>query len=143
MDGMAYERSFHSSGLRRSFKPFLLFFLIFLVVVAGVVAYFLIQSEPTIEELVSENVIFDDSVTAEEQAQIRQMIIDAQIRITNPINIIAEINDTVQNDQMLLNEFVPVTDAYSVQQRISTADLTSSNTFISASADTSLSAALA
>jgi poly-gamma-glutamate capsule biosynthesis protein CapA/YwtB (metallophosphatase superfamily) len=123
-----------SRKLRKIFLPVLLI-IIFCGLLFG--AYKLFLSD-TPEQKLENNLSFGPSVSFDEQQDIRNAIFAQSIVVQDPVTVNVKYTKAPSNDSLVSEIFVPVTNIYSVRQKLTSEELITSD--IKLYADSSISA---
>jgi poly-gamma-glutamate capsule biosynthesis protein CapA/YwtB (metallophosphatase superfamily) len=108
---------------KKSFLKILTIALVVSLIAAG--GYFYFLSGLTVEERIDKYLVYDQTVTQEEQIKIENYIIDQEIELDSELLVSSKINESIENAKNYTGTYVSVVDVYSTKQKTNKVELSS------------------
>jgi poly-gamma-glutamate capsule biosynthesis protein CapA/YwtB (metallophosphatase superfamily) len=97
--------------------------LVVLISVLSFVVYYLFFKSLSVQQRIDKYLIYDQSITAGEKTNLEEYITQQEIKLESTLEITSVISEKIENEKNVTNAFVPVTDAYSVKQKVTKLEL--------------------
>lgn len=110
---------------RRWLKVLALVAGIIVIAVGGYIGYGLIFAEETVEQSIEKRLVFDSSLTQDEQDLISETIESNSVILENEATASAQTNTSIETTNRLLDVFVPATNLFSTRQDVSSEEFAS------------------
>lgn len=106
------------------------FILLIVLFALGVFGYNQFLSEPTTEEVIANELRFDDTVTMSEKEMITTAAIEQTVVLTEPVTVAVSTTTATNQSELVSSVYVPVTTFNSVTQAITSAELATSSSIL-------------